>query len=58
MNSRDIALAVQSSKGLDGSPDASKQVQKSVFAALARLEVKGLVKRTGKDGLLYYWQLT
>lgn len=58
MNSRDIAAAVQSSKGLDGSPDTSKQVQKSVFAALGRLEAKGVAKRTGKEGLLYYWQLT
>lgn len=58
MNSRDIAVAVQSSKGLDGSPDTSKQVQKSVFATLGRLEAKGLAKRTGKEGLLYYWQLT
>lgn len=58
MNSRDIAVAVQNNKGLDGSPDTSKQVQKSVFAALGRLEAKGLAKRTGKEGLLYYWQLT
>jgi hypothetical protein len=44
-------------KGFENLPDACKQVQKSVFAALGNLEAKGLVSRIEKDGLLVYWQL-
>lgn len=57
MNSQDIGLSVIGAKGFENMPDACKQAQKSVFAALANLEAKGLVSRIEKDGLLVYWQL-
>ena len=52
-----IAEQIVAVKGLDDTKDMRVSVQRTLTTTLRQLEKRGIVKNTGKDGLLKLWEI-